>query len=186
MFQILLWSLWTYRCGQRTVRLADCGSQSQAVFARRRSKSKLKLLDIRAELERRENARAPLHGGFLVHEGSNSGHDGHESVIMTPRLLLVGYKNYRKGKDGSDLVLPVPGSILLCFRLLRPRHNQHNSVGTGSQQNENGEIGRNPDAYQFPTKREESLRLSLFNRKCFIKDSTTFGTVSSLQKRINS
>ncbi|GFT89731.1 phosphatase and actin regulator 2 [Trichonephila clavipes] len=39
----------TYRCGQRTVRLADCGSQSQAVFARRRSKSKLKLLDIREE-----------------------------------------------------------------------------------------------------------------------------------------
>ncbi|GFU87778.1 hypothetical protein TNCV_4451241 [Trichonephila clavipes] len=27
----------TYRCGQRTVRMADCGSQSQAVFARRRS-----------------------------------------------------------------------------------------------------------------------------------------------------
>ncbi|GFV92578.1 hypothetical protein TNCV_1374291 [Trichonephila clavipes] len=27
----------TYRCGQRTVRLADCGSQSQAVFTRRRS-----------------------------------------------------------------------------------------------------------------------------------------------------
>ncbi|GFV39179.1 hypothetical protein TNCV_1157641 [Trichonephila clavipes] len=57
MFQILLWSLWTYRCGQRTVRLADCGSQSQAVFARRRSKSKLKLLDIRAELEREERTR---------------------------------------------------------------------------------------------------------------------------------
>ncbi|GFU24471.1 hypothetical protein TNCV_2264341 [Trichonephila clavipes] len=54
MFQILLWSPWKYRCGQRTVRLAVCGSQSQAVFARRRSKSKLKLLDIRAELERRE------------------------------------------------------------------------------------------------------------------------------------
>ncbi|GFU68924.1 hypothetical protein TNCV_4882511 [Trichonephila clavipes] len=34
----------TYRCGQRTVRLADCGSQSQAVFARRRSELKLKLL----------------------------------------------------------------------------------------------------------------------------------------------
>ncbi|GFX92898.1 hypothetical protein TNCV_4015071 [Trichonephila clavipes] len=62
MFQILLWSLWTYRCGQRTVRLADCGSQSQAVFARRRSKSKLKLLDIRAELERRENARGARAG----------------------------------------------------------------------------------------------------------------------------
>ncbi|GFU39219.1 transposon Tf2-9 polyprotein [Trichonephila clavipes] len=59
---ILLWSLWTYRCGQRTVRLADCGSQSQAVFARRRSKSKLKLLDIRAELERRENARGARAG----------------------------------------------------------------------------------------------------------------------------
>ncbi|GFV56189.1 phosphatase and actin regulator 2 [Trichonephila clavipes] len=41
---ILLWSLWTYRCGQRTVRLADCGSQSQAVFARRRSELKLELL----------------------------------------------------------------------------------------------------------------------------------------------
>ncbi|GFU67929.1 histone-lysine N-methyltransferase SETMAR [Trichonephila clavipes] len=54
---ILLWSPWKYRCGQRTVRLAVCGSQSQAVFARRRSKSKLKLWDIRAELERRENAR---------------------------------------------------------------------------------------------------------------------------------
>ncbi|GFU86248.1 hypothetical protein TNCV_369041 [Trichonephila clavipes] len=24
---ILLWSPWTYRCGQRTVRLADCGMQ---------------------------------------------------------------------------------------------------------------------------------------------------------------
>ncbi|GFU88785.1 transposable element Tc3 transposase [Trichonephila clavipes] len=51
---ILLWSPWKYRCGQRTVRLADCGSQSQAVFARRRSKSKQKLLDIR---EKKENAR---------------------------------------------------------------------------------------------------------------------------------
>ncbi|GFW36470.1 phosphatase and actin regulator 2 [Trichonephila clavipes] len=54
---ILLWSPWKYRCGQRTVRLADCGSQSQAVFARRRSKSKLKLLDIRAELEKKERTR---------------------------------------------------------------------------------------------------------------------------------
>ncbi|GFW91734.1 hypothetical protein TNCV_4501531 [Trichonephila clavipes] len=44
----------TYHCGQRTVRLADCGSQSQAVFARRRSKSKLKLLDIREERKRRK------------------------------------------------------------------------------------------------------------------------------------
>ncbi|GFW04139.1 hypothetical protein TNCV_2669041 [Trichonephila clavipes] len=59
MFQILLWSPWTYRCGQRTVRLAVVAcSQSQAVFARRRSKPKLKLLDIRAELEReKKNAR---------------------------------------------------------------------------------------------------------------------------------
>ncbi|GFX44330.1 hypothetical protein TNCV_1097701 [Trichonephila clavipes] len=75
MFQILLWSLWTYRCGQRTVRLADCGSQSQAVFARRRrrSKSKLKLLDIRAELERRENARVPEPDemGNLIEEAVN-------------------------------------------------------------------------------------------------------------------
>ncbi|GFV99320.1 hypothetical protein TNCV_1512921 [Trichonephila clavipes] len=49
----------TYRCGQRTVRLADCGSQSQAVFARRRRKSKLKLLDIREEkkAERKERRR---------------------------------------------------------------------------------------------------------------------------------
>ncbi|GFV25587.1 hypothetical protein TNCV_1983831 [Trichonephila clavipes] len=52
---ILLWSPWKYRCGQRTVRMAVMAcSQKQAVFARRRSKSKpkRKLLDIRAELER--------------------------------------------------------------------------------------------------------------------------------------
>ncbi|GFV76871.1 putative DD41D transposase [Trichonephila clavipes] len=55
---ILLWSPWKYRCGQRTVRMAVVAcSQSQAVFARRRSKQKLKLLDIRAEKERKENAR---------------------------------------------------------------------------------------------------------------------------------
>ncbi|GFX41858.1 hypothetical protein TNCV_389711 [Trichonephila clavipes] len=60
MFQILLWSPWKYRCGQRTVRMAVVAcSQSQAVFARRRSKPKLKLLDIRAE--RKENARVYYH-----------------------------------------------------------------------------------------------------------------------------
>ncbi|GFX11841.1 hypothetical protein TNCV_2996261 [Trichonephila clavipes] len=63
MFQILLWSPWKYRCGQRTVRMAVVAcSQSQAVFARRRSKQKLKLelvkvkqklLDIRAEKEKK-------------------------------------------------------------------------------------------------------------------------------------
>ncbi|GFV30488.1 hypothetical protein TNCV_3857631 [Trichonephila clavipes] len=59
MFQILLWSPWKYRCGQRTVRMAVVAcSQSQAVFTRRRSKPKLKLLDIRAEKERsREKER---------------------------------------------------------------------------------------------------------------------------------
>ncbi|GFV25960.1 integrase_H2C2 domain-containing protein [Trichonephila clavipes] len=60
MFQILLWSPWKYRCGQRTVRMAVMAcSQSKAVFARRRSKSKpkRKLLDIRAELERKEKER---------------------------------------------------------------------------------------------------------------------------------
>ncbi|GFV08390.1 hypothetical protein TNCV_328241 [Trichonephila clavipes] len=53
---ILLWSLWTYRCGHSQ------GWPIVAVFARRRSKSKLKLLDIRAELERRENARGARAG----------------------------------------------------------------------------------------------------------------------------
>ncbi|GFX92373.1 hypothetical protein TNCV_1706491 [Trichonephila clavipes] len=53
--EILLWSPWKYRCGQRTVRMAVVAcSQSQAVFARRRSKPKLKLLDIRAERAERE------------------------------------------------------------------------------------------------------------------------------------
>ncbi|GFV30496.1 hypothetical protein TNCV_3857711 [Trichonephila clavipes] len=63
---ILLWSPWKYRCGQRTVRLAvvACSqNQSQAVFARRRSKQKLKLelveekqklLDIRERKGERE------------------------------------------------------------------------------------------------------------------------------------
>ncbi|GFX88655.1 hypothetical protein TNCV_832851 [Trichonephila clavipes] len=41
MFQILLWSPWKYRCGQRTVRMAVVAcSQNQAVFARRRIKVK--------------------------------------------------------------------------------------------------------------------------------------------------
>ncbi|GFW02328.1 hypothetical protein TNCV_1732431 [Trichonephila clavipes] len=58
MFQILLWSPWKYRCGQRTVRMAVVAcSQSQAVFARRRSKPKLKLLDIREREREKENAR---------------------------------------------------------------------------------------------------------------------------------
>ncbi|GFW61850.1 hypothetical protein TNCV_4668751 [Trichonephila clavipes] len=44
MFQILLWSPWKYRCGQRTVRLAVVAcSQNQAVFARRRIKVKAEL-----------------------------------------------------------------------------------------------------------------------------------------------
>ncbi|GFW66675.1 retrovirus-related Pol polyprotein from transposon 17.6 [Trichonephila clavipes] len=43
MFQILLWSPWKYRCGQRTVRMAVVAcSQNQAVFARRRNELKLK------------------------------------------------------------------------------------------------------------------------------------------------
>ncbi|GFV83238.1 hypothetical protein TNCV_1899641 [Trichonephila clavipes] len=64
MFQILLWSPWKYRCGQRTVRLAVMAcSQNQAVFARRRSELKLKLelveekqklLDIREKKRTRE------------------------------------------------------------------------------------------------------------------------------------
>ncbi|GFY18729.1 hypothetical protein TNCV_2399491 [Trichonephila clavipes] len=63
MFQILLWSPWKYRCGQRTVRMAVMAcSQNQAVFARRRSELKLKLelveekqklLDIREREKRR-------------------------------------------------------------------------------------------------------------------------------------
>ncbi|GFW54059.1 hypothetical protein TNCV_3828671 [Trichonephila clavipes] len=66
MFQILLWSPWKYRCGQRTVRLAVMAcSQNQAVFARRRIKVKAELklkkaetlekkLRIRVEREQRE------------------------------------------------------------------------------------------------------------------------------------
>ncbi|GFY17120.1 hypothetical protein TNCV_1088961 [Trichonephila clavipes] len=60
MFQILLWSPWKYRCGQRTVRMAVVAcSQNQAVFARRHNELKLKqkLLDIRAELERERRTR---------------------------------------------------------------------------------------------------------------------------------
>ncbi|GFV82017.1 hypothetical protein TNCV_3152151 [Trichonephila clavipes] len=60
MFQILLWSPWKYRCGQRTVKMAVVAcSQNQAVFARRRNELKLKqkLLDIRAELERERRTR---------------------------------------------------------------------------------------------------------------------------------
>ncbi|GFX04770.1 hypothetical protein TNCV_2247531 [Trichonephila clavipes] len=76
MFQILLWSPWKYRCGQRTVRMAVVAcSQNQAVFARRRIKVKAelklkkaetlekKLLDIRErEKKRKENARGARAG----------------------------------------------------------------------------------------------------------------------------
>ncbi|GFX47423.1 transposon Tf2-6 polyprotein [Trichonephila clavipes] len=75
MFQILLWSPWKYRCGQRTVRMAVVAcSQNQAVFARRRIKVKAELKLKKAETlekklrirERKENARV---GSFpdLVH-----------------------------------------------------------------------------------------------------------------------
>ncbi|GFY19804.1 hypothetical protein TNCV_4649741 [Trichonephila clavipes] len=57
------------------VGLYICGSQSQAVFARRRSKSKLKLLDIREERKRREKTEvreqaspSRIHGNPSVRE----------------------------------------------------------------------------------------------------------------------
>ncbi|GFU12029.1 hypothetical protein TNCV_2095081 [Trichonephila clavipes] len=69
MFQILLWSPWKYRCGQRTVRLAVVAcSQNQAVFARRRIKVKAELKLKKAETlekeqrERKENARGARAG----------------------------------------------------------------------------------------------------------------------------
>ncbi|GFU82798.1 hypothetical protein TNCV_265951 [Trichonephila clavipes] len=65
MFQILLWSPWKYRCGQRTVRMAVVAcSQNQAVFARRRIKVKAelklkkeRLLRKNLELERERRTR---------------------------------------------------------------------------------------------------------------------------------
>ncbi|GIX83798.1 hypothetical protein CEXT_337201 [Caerostris extrusa] len=47
-------------------------------------------------------------------------------------------------------VLPVPGSILLCLGLLGAGDHQHNSVGTGRQQKEHGEVGGDADADQLP------------------------------------
>ncbi|GFS71303.1 hypothetical protein TNCV_5050491 [Trichonephila clavipes] len=43
--EILLWSPWKYRCGQRTVRLAvvACSQKQNTVFARRRIKVKAEL-----------------------------------------------------------------------------------------------------------------------------------------------
>ncbi|GFS64897.1 hypothetical protein TNCV_2000961 [Trichonephila clavipes] len=70
MFQILLWSPWKYRCGQRTVRMAvvACSQKQRSLRAQaHQSKSrtetcelvkvKPKLLDIRAELERERERR---------------------------------------------------------------------------------------------------------------------------------
>ncbi|GFU33230.1 hypothetical protein TNCV_4157311 [Trichonephila clavipes] len=80
MFQILLWSPWKYRCGQRTVRMAvvTC-SQNQAVFARRRIKVKaeLKLKKERLlrknfetlEREKRERERTATAGSDVVQSG---------------------------------------------------------------------------------------------------------------------
>ncbi|GFV46240.1 phosphatase and actin regulator 2 [Trichonephila clavipes] len=71
--EILLWSPWKYRCGQRTVRLAvvACSQKQNTVFAQAQLmrtetvetvelvKVKQKLLDIR---ERKENARGARAG----------------------------------------------------------------------------------------------------------------------------
>ncbi|GFW14157.1 uncharacterized protein TNCV_3547461 [Trichonephila clavipes] len=75
MFQILLWSPWKYRCGQRTVRMAvvACSQKQNTVFARRRIKVKAELklkkaetlekkLRIRAEKERERRTREDCHG----------------------------------------------------------------------------------------------------------------------------
>ncbi|GFV47920.1 hypothetical protein TNCV_3043921 [Trichonephila clavipes] len=70
MFQILLWSPWKYRCGQRTVRMAvvACSQKQNSLRAQaHQSKSrtetcelveeKQKLLNIRAEKERKRRTR---------------------------------------------------------------------------------------------------------------------------------
>ncbi|GFW49098.1 hypothetical protein TNCV_467261 [Trichonephila clavipes] len=63
----------TYRCGQRTVRLAGCGiqeiqsSSKNAVFARRRSKVKQKLWTITKSREKDLVVRA----GVTVHTSMN-------------------------------------------------------------------------------------------------------------------
>ncbi|GFX99547.1 hypothetical protein TNCV_5026031 [Trichonephila clavipes] len=120
MFQILLWSPWKYRCGQRTVRMAVMAcSQNQAVFARRRSELKLKLelveekqklLDIRekGERERCASRRNRDYTGMWVRLGStdlmavkvmflrsNQGgrFDGNESVADSFRSDLVNFKS---------------------------------------------------------------------------------------------
>ncbi|GFT40471.1 hypothetical protein TNCV_1646512 [Trichonephila clavipes] len=82
MFQILLWSPWKYRCGQRTVRMAVMAcSQNQAVFARRRSELKLKLelveekqklLDIREKKGERESCQVIYSQfGLAIHQNDH-------------------------------------------------------------------------------------------------------------------
>ncbi|GFS94553.1 DUF4817 domain-containing protein [Trichonephila clavipes] len=91
MFQILLWSPWKYRCGQRTVRMAVVAcSQNQAVFARRRNELKLKqkLLDIRAELEReKENARGAVVPTRRRNMSHSSGHNRFIKDMFGDRLI---------------------------------------------------------------------------------------------------
>ncbi|GFW42537.1 hypothetical protein TNCV_4257311 [Trichonephila clavipes] len=71
MFQILLWSPWKYRCGQRTVRMAvvACSQKQRSLRAQAQLmrtetvetfelvKVKQKLLVIRAERERERRTR---------------------------------------------------------------------------------------------------------------------------------
>ncbi|GFW20063.1 retrovirus-related Pol polyprotein from transposon 412 [Trichonephila clavipes] len=81
MFQILLWSPWKYRCGQRTVRMAVVAcSQNQAVFARRRIKVKAELKlkkaetlekKLRIRAERKENARGETYIQFAARLTAN-------------------------------------------------------------------------------------------------------------------
>ncbi|GFW66858.1 hypothetical protein TNCV_3784271 [Trichonephila clavipes] len=121
MFQILLWSPWKYRCGQRTVRMAVMAcSQNQAVFARRRSELKLKLelveekqklLDIR---ERKENARdfhvTSTREGFYpgqIYRATAPVHDGSAEVqgirpaTRQGRPLVLNYRCPLKNQEIS-------------------------------------------------------------------------------------
>ncbi|GFX21244.1 hypothetical protein TNCV_2251921 [Trichonephila clavipes] len=45
MFQILLWSPWKYRCGQRTVRAGRCGMQPKAKHSLRAQAHQSRSLD---------------------------------------------------------------------------------------------------------------------------------------------
>ncbi|GFV47539.1 hypothetical protein TNCV_928381 [Trichonephila clavipes] len=109
----------TYRCGQRTVRIAVMAcSQKQGSLARRRSKSKLKLLTLELEKEKKEEGerercasrpkveektvRNPLNKETATHIGIREAEDWFRPIDLAKECDI-----YISSRSGSHKEIPI-------------------------------------------------------------------------------